>query len=246
MMRSKKILVALVACMALTAVAANAAQAALHWTVNGGTTLAGPETVTVVSDIPGPGAWLLSGTTLGTTVELTAENVVCGSTCTIEGAGASSGSLKFTGVTVMKPAGCSAGNPGKAAGTLTTASLRDQIKMDKNVAGSTVVFDEFSPVTAGGSFVQIEFSGATCTLGEIALPVKGTAEGEAGHTELVGIFVSNATGKQVSSQLLRFGSTQQTTGGGALTLATGSVTLTGIASNTLSGNNSGEVFGATE
>jgi hypothetical protein len=58
--------------------------------------------------------------------------------------------------------------------------------------------------------------------------------------------VSNATGKEVSPQLLRFGSAQQTTGGGALTLGTGSVTLNGIASVTLSGANAGKVFGVTE
>jgi hypothetical protein len=245
-MRLKKMLVALVACMALTAVAANAAQAALHWTVNGGTTLAGPETVTVGTDGPGAGAWLLSGTTLGTTVELTAENVECGTVggCTIQGAGASTGTLKYTGVTVMKPAGCSAGNPGKTAGSITTAALKDQVKMDKKVAGSTVVFDEFLP-SSGTTFVEIEFSGATCTLAEISLPVKGQAEGETGHT-VSGVFTPNTTGQEFSPQLLRFGSAQQTTGEGALTLGTGAVTLTGIASNTLSGTHAGQTFGATE
>lgn len=226
-MRLKKTLMALVACMALTAaVGASAAQAALHWNVNG-SELTGSAAVNVSG-----GPWTLNGTTLGTTVELTASGIECGTAggCTISGAGKSAGTLKYTGVSVVKPANCTAGNPAKAAGTITTNALNDQIMMDpKNVAGP--VFDKFTPVS--GPFVEIEFHGATCALDELALPVSGSAGGEA----------SNATGVEVVSQSLTFGSAQQTTSGSALTLGSGSVVLGGTAVNKLA---SGLKFGATE
>lgn len=228
-MRFKKTLLALVACLALTAVAgASAAQAAVHWNVNG-STLAGSETVSVSG-----GPWTLNGTTLGTTVELTAEAIKCGSTCTISGAGESAGTLQYTGVKVVKPANCTAGNPGKTAGTITTNSLKDQIIMDPNNAAGPV-FDKFSPAS-GTKFVEIEFHGALCALDELALPVEGTAGGQS----------PNATGVEKVEQSLSFGSSQQSTSNSALTLGGGSVTLGGTAINKLSGANLGKAFGATE
>jgi hypothetical protein len=243
MMRSKKIMVALLTCMALIAVAANGAQAALHWNIAGTSLGTGSETVTVETDNPGPTAWTLSGTTLGTTVELHGEVIHCKS-CVLTGAGTLAGTFTITKAVVTKPAGCSVGNPGKAAGTITTNGLKGQVAMD-GTAGSPVVFAKFSPAS-GTTWAELEFSGATCTLAEISIPVKGTAAGELGRTEPSGTFVSNQTGKEVSPQLLRFGSAQQTTGGAALTLATGAVTLAGTASATLSGANAGKVFGPTE
>jgi hypothetical protein len=136
-------MLALVACLALTAAAANGAQAALNWNIAGSSLGAGSETVTIGTDGSG---WELNGTTLGTTIELRASGLQCASTCKIEGAVESSGKLKFTGVTVMKPAGCSAGNPGQVPGTITTNALVDQVEMDE-FAGSTVVFDQFSPAS---------------------------------------------------------------------------------------------------
>jgi hypothetical protein len=79
------------------------------------------------------------------------------------------------------------------------------------------------------------------------IPITGSATGETGRTEPSGTFVASKTGNEVSSQLLRFGSTQQTTGGGALWVGTGGTfVLSGIASNILSGSHAGAVFGATE
>jgi hypothetical protein len=251
-MRFKKMLVALVACMALTAVTANGAQAALRWDIDG-TPLAGSETVTVgTHEGKHLGAWILSGSAIGTTIDLMAEDIECGAVggCKIEGAGASAATLKFTNVKVAKPTSCTAQSPGGVAGILTTNALKDQIKMDTKTAGSTVVLDEFSPVAAGGALLEIEFSGADCTLAGNKLAVKGTAEGEALHTVGEGgvnRLVINNTGEEFVQQLLRFGSSQQKTGGGTLTLGGGNATLAGTAAIVLNGKpHAGQEFGATE
>jgi hypothetical protein len=62
-------------CFALAGAEATASQAALHWTINGGE-LSGSETVKITG-----GPWTLSWPTVGTTVEVKAEKVECGSTC---------------------------------------------------------------------------------------------------------------------------------------------------------------------
>jgi type 1 fimbria pilin len=251
MTRFTKALIAFVACLALVAAAASSSQAVLHWTING-SNLNSSETVRVgTHEGKHAGAWTLEGSPLGTPVEINAENIECGVAggCRIEGAGASSGTLKYTGVTVAKPSSCTVSNPGGPIGILATNLLRDQIKMDAKVSGSTVALDEFSPVPSGGGFVEIEFRGAGCLLSGDKLSVKGTAEGEALHTVSEGgtrRLVVDRTGDEFSEQLLRFGATQQSTGAGALSLGAGGVTLVGVGSIELSGPRAGKPFGATE
>lgn len=228
-MRFRKMLLALFACMALGAVAANAASAE-QWTVGTegtgpGTTLSS-ETVSVSG-----GPWTLSSTVLGTTVELHAESVSCtsGVECKIFGAGESSGKLTYNNVTVVKPANCTV--PG---GSITTNALKDKVIMDPTAASSTV-FDKFEPVT-GTTFVEIEFGGELCALEGLVAPVAGTVTGEASH----------ATGFLSVQQSLTFGAAQQKTGGGKLTLGSNEATLTGTAVNVLSGANKGSAFGTDE
>lgn len=227
-MRLRNLVIAALASMALLGIGAGSAQATAHWSVEGNE-LSGSETVKISG-----GSWTLTSTVLGTPVELTAEAVACGSTCTISGAGESAGALKFTGVKVVKPANCTAGNPGKTTGTITTNALKDQVIMDPKSA-SGPVFDKFTP-TSGTKLAEIEFQGATCALGEVSVGLQGSAGGE----------FSNATGVDVAEPTLTFGSSQQTTSESSLTLGTAAATLAGKATEALSGENAGALWGTYE
>jgi hypothetical protein len=242
-MRFKKIALALFACMALGAFVANAAQAG-QWTSGttenqtGAGTKISSESVTCGRH--GTTPLVLTSTVLGAPLTLKATGIECLSS-TIEtnaaGEDLSAGTLKFTGVTV-EPSTCSV--PG---GTLTTAALKDKVEMDAT-SGSTVVFDKFSPVS-GTTFVTVKLEGASCPLAGVEAPVKGSAAGEAVHTNAGGTgFESNKTGTLTKVQTLLFGSAQQTTGGGSLTLGTAAATLSGAVDNSLSGALKGSPFGA--
>jgi hypothetical protein len=252
-MRFKKIALALFACLALGAFAANSASAAEGegWTV-GGTKIAFGSHQGVSCAKHSGSTLIFTSTLLGSEVELSAEGVDClekaGSTnpATIDngykvgevtkgGPGHSEGVLTFTGVSVLKPSTkCTVGNVGKASSKeLTTEALTDQVIMDPT-SGSKTVFDKFSPETSGGAFVTIEFGGAECPLNEASAPVKGNACGQS----------PNATGVLLATQTLTFGATQQTTGGCALTLGTKAAGLAGSIDNSLAGTNVGSTFGS--
>jgi hypothetical protein len=224
-MRFKKVAATLMACMAVCAVGASAAQA--NWFVNG--TELGATSHQNVS-VSGSG-FTLSSTILGQSVVLKATGLECSGTCTIDGSSFgtnhSTGKLKFTGVTVEKPAHCSV--PG---GSLTTNALEDAVEM-KTVAGSTNTFDKFFPAGTGTTFVVVTLSGAECILNEAEAPVKGSVYGE-----------SNETGKAAVSQPLTFNTASNSIS--TLTLGGNTATLTGSASNALSGTNVGASWDATE
>jgi hypothetical protein len=252
-MRFRKIALSLFACLALGAFAANLAQAAEGdgWTI--GTT----ENQTTAGTLIPNGVHervkcqnhtnkakeaktplIFTSTLLGSAVEISATNVDClekkGSTnlATIDNTtskGHSEGVLTFTGVKVLKPANCSV-----AGEELTTAALTDKVKMDKKVAGSTTVFDEFFPENATTGFITIEFQGSLCALAEDTGTVKGTACGESVHTNAAGTgFEPNKTGTLTTTQSLAFGSAQQTTGECALTFNGATAQLTGAVDNEL-------------
>ena len=145
---------------------------------------------------------------------------------------------------MIEPANCEVGTTveGKTH-TLTTEALTDHVIMDPT-SGSTTVFDKFVPET-GTTFVSVTFAGAKCTIGEETAAVKGSACGEAVHTEGSPLaFKAIPTGTLFKVQSLLFGSTQQTTGGCALTLGTVAATLEGAVDNSLSGTNAGKPFGS--
>jgi hypothetical protein len=234
-MRFKKMLIALVACTALVAVSASSAQA--QWLIEGRSpeALGAGESETVKLHKKAGTELVLHSELLSIPITLTAENIECSGTCKIEGAAnGSSGTLKFTGVTVdlnkTKEANPVCKVPG---GTVTTAALKDTAAMD-TTAGSTVVFDRFFPATEGGAFATITLEGAECPLAGNSAEVKGTACGQS----------PNATGAKVLSQLLIFSEAAQTTGGCALTLGKKAAQLTGEVENELSGTNVGKKFGA--
>lgn len=240
-MRFKKIALALFACLALGAFVANSASAAEGegWTISGkGVIPSG--THQGVSCSKHSGALIFTSTLLTLAVELEAEKVDCveASIDNTTSKGHSEGKLQFTGVKVLKPSTkCSVKNTGGTLGTVTTNALTDQVIMDPTT-GSTTVFDKFSTdKNAKGEevpFVSIEFAGSECPLNEASAPVKGAACGES----------PNKTGVLLATQNLVFGSTQQTTGGCALTLGTKTANLAGSIDNVLSGTNVGTAFGS--
>jgi hypothetical protein len=260
-MRFKKIVLALFACLALGAFAANAAQAAEGdgWTVgtaenqtSGGTLIPNGTHERVSCRKHGKSPLVLSSSLFGSAVELTAEGVDClekaGSTKleTIDnttGKGHSEGVLTFTAVKVVKPANCEVGGP---THDLTSMALTDEVIMDPTV-GSTVVFDRFVPELAANAFIGITFEGPLCALSGSTIPVKGTVCGEAVHTNAAGTgFEPNKTGTLTKVQTLLLGSAQQTTGNSAakpcaLTAFTKSAQITGAVDFELE---SGKPFGA--
>jgi hypothetical protein len=232
-MKLRKLGVALLACMAVAAVFASAASAA--WEVEGKAQANGfTETVKVAAT----SNFTLVGTFLGTAVELEATGLECakGVVCEITQNGAtdaSSGQLTFTGVKVVKPTGCS------VATELTTNPLTDKLIMDKT-AGSTSTFDEFftdkkkeGEKEVEVPFIEITLTG-TCAIAGTPFPVKGTVTG-----------LTNNTGVSAVNQPLTFSAANQTTGGGSLVLGKGAATLTGSATNTLSGVNAGKPWGGS-
>jgi hypothetical protein len=243
-MRFKKIALALFACMALGALAANVAQAG-QWTVGtteNQTTAGTKITKENVSCEKHSGSSLtFTSTLLGAPIELTAEGVDCVESTidtTTAGVDHSEGKLTFTGVKVVKPAGCKV--PGEE---LTTGALTDEVIMDPT-AGSTVTFDKFFTDPVGGvaqPFITISFEGAECALAGNSAPVNGSACGEAKSNNLT---TANVTGTLTKVQTLLFGSAQQTTGGCALTFGKAAAQLTGAVDNKLSGANAGKPFGA--
>jgi hypothetical protein len=263
-MRFKKIALALFACLALGAFAANAAQAA-QWTVGteegqtkAGTTLTKEGVTCKKHGTTTP--LLFTATLLGSEVELSAEGVDClekaGSTnpaiinTLANDSGAhSEGVLTFTGVKVFKPSTkCTAGTVGhSSSGELTTEALTDEVIMDAT-AGSTTVFDKFFPEVAGGAIFTIEFGGAECPLAGDSSAVKGSFCGEAVHTLTAGTYSEIPTGTLFSDQTLTFGKAQQETGGCTVEFGKKDITLDGAVDNTLAGTviaaNKEKPFGA--
>jgi hypothetical protein len=93
-------------------------------------------------------------------VEMTITDVTAGTHMAV-----AAGKLKFTGVTVMEPAGCGIN------ANLTTNALSGDLKMDK--ANATVSLLELKP-TVGEVVVPFELTGALCPLAGVNSQIKGT------------------------------------------------------------------------
>jgi hypothetical protein len=226
-MKKTRIVAALFAVLALTAlVGAASASANPSWFING-TKLSGSETVTA-KKVANETKLELTAAALG--FKLTATGIECvGCTIdnTVEG-GHSAGKLKFTGVTVDEPAGC------VVAGTLETSALTDVVQM--GVAGhETETFDKFFTDPVEGvtpPFITIKVT--ECAAAG-SYKVSGTVTGHS----------ANATGVESATQTLRFSETDQANGGGALTMGGKTAQLMGEVENKLSGANLGKTFSAS-
>ena len=214
-MRARKLGVVLVAVLAMTAVAASAANAS-EWYI-GATKLSGSESVKVEASEK----FTLESQVLGANFKFTATTLECEG-CTISNPGAkSAGKLSFTGLTVDEPAGCSVASP------ITTNALVDEVIMDPS--GGEATFDKFTPAE-GTTFVNIKITGCAAAG---TYPVKGTVTGR-----------SNNTGVAAVKQPLTFSAAEQTTGGGSLIFWSKAATLTGKTLTNLSGAHVGQTFNA--
>jgi hypothetical protein len=219
-MRLKKLGAALVVVAALAAVLASSSFAAATTTANpwvvGGSTLTGSETAT--STAVGTATFT---TEVGSTkYVLNATGIECVG-CKVEnvgGSAAGSGKLKFTGVTVKEPAGCS------VASSIETASL----SITADWMSGTTTYVKFVP-TAGETkeFATVEITG--CALATNLVP-KGS----------VFVQAKNATGTYEAEQEVTSSEAINNAAGGSLKVGTKAAVLAGSAKFKLG---SGKAFG---
>jgi hypothetical protein len=213
-MKIKKIGVALVAALALSAVTAGAAQASSpgHWLVNGNILGAGVTKSVEAHKTSTETKLELSAPSLG--VKLTATGISCVE-CTIynDGTAHSAGKLKFTGVTVDEPEGCT------VASELTTAELTDEVIMS-GTGAEEHTYDLFYPQVEGGTFITIRLS--ECAIAG-KYKVTGTVAGKS----------TNETGVESGAQTLTFNGTN--TAGASLALGGKEAFLMGEVENSLVG-----------
>ncbi|MGH2938112.1 MAG: hypothetical protein ACRDPE_08330 [Solirubrobacterales bacterium] len=225
-MSLKKAGLALVVVLALgvasvnSATAEKAIEAEGSWYKNG-TVLASGEAnalalTCTVGEHEGASRFVLESTVIGLPLKLTATGVSCpgGKIFNESGRAKATGKIKFTGVTVDEPAGCSV-----AGGSIESAALNSEVWMEENSAEK--VFQRFVPAS-GTTLATIEFEG--CAL-EGIFPLKGTLFGES----------VNSTGVEGTSQGFTFSNAINTTAGGSLTLGKSAATLTGRINVALTG-----------
>jgi len=208
-MSLKKLGLALLAILALGAVFANSALATAEesngfWYGEGTKLAAGVKSEIVCSQV---GEATLS-TTVGTNntpLKLKATATECpGAVIFNESSKAkATGKIKFTGVTVVEPAGCSV-----VGGEVETEPLKGQIYMK----GTKVLF-MFSPVS-GEIFAEPEIAGCAIAGG---YPTKGVVFGES----------TNATNFEAEEQFLNFSAAINSAAGGSLTFGGHSASITG-------------------
>ena len=223
-MKLKKLGAALVVVAALSAVLASSALAAavtedVKWYTgtSPGTELTGSETVA---------ASQVGTATLATgPVVLHTTGVECVG-CKIENSGGTavgSGQLKFTGITVEKPAGCT------VVSSITTKALSWQADW---MSGATNYW-RFVP-TAGSLFFSFEVSGAECTQKGIVFSHLGTLL----------VQTANGTKTQAVEQNVNSSPTINKEGGGTTHTSTEEVaSLTATIAFKLSGAKAGMAFG---
>jgi len=210
-MRLKRLGVALSASLALAAVLASSAFATAttaksYWSV-AGTSLASGETAAIICSAAEGQDFVLGGTVAGTEAEISATSLECPSGGVIKQEGehaVATGTLKFSGLTVRKPAGCT------TSASITTKALTAKIYME-----GVTVYTRFAP-TAGetGTFASISLEGCAA---EGTYPIKGTLFGQ----------WSNATETAATDQPLTFSPTIQSNAGGSMTLGSEPMGFTG-------------------
>ena len=214
-MRARNFGVVLVAVLAMTAVAASAANAS-EWYI-GATKLSGSESV----KLKAAEKFTLESKVLGANFRFTATTLECEG-CTISNPGAkSAGVLSFSGISVDEPTGCSVASP------IRTNALVDEVIM--NPSGGEATFDKFTPAE-GTTFVTIKITGCAAAG---SYPLKGSFTGR-----------TNNTGVAAVEQPITFNAAEQATGGGILTWGPQPANLTGKALSSLSGANAGNTFNA--
>jgi hypothetical protein len=243
-MRLRKIALALFACLALTAVAANAAQANWTYTEAGvAKTFTGAEKIKCAKH--GTEPLQMAGTAGTLTITMAAEGIDCEeafiNTETGMNLDHSEGFLNFTNIKVTSNEKCKV-----KGGSLTTKKLTDQLYMDEK-SGSTRVFDRFFPET-GTTWFELTFEGGECPINELTVPVTGAACGESVHTSGTSV-VASITGEHNVNNILAFGAAQEETGNSTtfpcgLKLGTKVAAISGTIGNELAGVHAGAAWGA--
>jgi len=222
-MSVKRLGIALVASLALAAVFASSAFATATTTKSfwreAGTKLSSGTTKAVKCSAAEN--FILKGTVAGAETEIKATTLECPSGDVIKQEGEqaiATGTLKFSGLTVLKPSGC------KTNASITTKPLTAKTFME-----GTTTYERFAP-TEGEVFANVPLTECAA---EGTYPAKGNVFGQAG----------NPTGTEAVNQPLTFSGAINTTAGGALTLGTNAATISGKANNELG---SGAKFSANE
>lgn len=182
-----------------------------------GTTLTEGSSKAVSCGVGGPGFKLALTGTVGTTpVKLESSEVECISARLFNKSGHGEGRaiLKFSGVTVKEPTGCTVENE-----TVETIELKSELYM---ATGSANPFVKFEPVTVGGNFAVVDIKGTCAAAGSRI--VKGNVFGMA----------SNPTSTPAVTQPLEFSSAIDTTAGSELKFSGNPAHLEGTINNSLS------------
>jgi hypothetical protein len=217
-MSLKKLGLALVAVLALSAVVANSAMATAtesngFWYKAGAKVAAGTKLAVTCGNT---GNFVLESTVgaSNTPLKLEATTVTCpGAEIFNESSKAkATGKIKFSGVKVVKPEGkCVV-----TGGTVETVALKGQVWME-----GTTAYERFAPAS-GETFANVSIEG--CSIEEV-YPAKGVVFGKS----------VNATGVEAATQEATFSGAINTTAGGALTFGGHSATLAGTGTFKLTG-----------
>jgi hypothetical protein len=243
-MRSKRMLLVLIACVAcVTALGVGVGSAQAAWTIEGVELAKGEERPV---EITGEGL-TLTGSILGSSLEVTSKSwhweLECDIFYIVGVVPVIKCHFKVTSAAVQKPAKCTVHSPGSPSGTLETAAMTGEVIMDPT-AGSTAVLVKFFP-QSGTKWMELEFGGAECALNEDSAPLKGTFTAQMVHEGAGGEKdVATETGENLLDQSLLFNSTTQTTGGGALTIGTSAATIDATGHMKLTGAFAGKKFGS--
>lgn len=211
-MRFKTLNFALLAILALGAVVASSAMATAtesngFWYIEGAKLESGVEHAMNLS-CHNEGNFVLTSTVgkNNTPLKLNATGISCPEGLIFnEGSKAkATGKIKFSGVTVVEPAGCSV-----AGGAVETEALKAQVYME-----GTKALVRFAPST-GTQFAEVEITG--CAIAG-AYPTKGVVFGEA----------ANATGVSAGEQKVTVSGAINTAAGGSLTFGGHSAALAGV------------------
>jgi hypothetical protein len=231
-MNLKRLVLALMAVGVLTAFAAGSASAATmvpkyQW-YTGATTTTLPvgSSKSAICSISGALTFTASVGENHVPIKVSMTGVECiGATLFNEGSpvlGHDKGKLKFTGVTVDEPSGCTV-----EGGSVETTELKTALYAEEGVTGK--VFDKFEPAAAGGNFFTLKISGSGCSVTGSKV-FKGAFFGEA----------SKRAGEAATTQTLNFSSSIDTTTGGSITFAGNEAHFSGSIVNSIGG----EAFGA--
>jgi hypothetical protein len=213
-MRFTKLGMALLAALALSAVVASASQATT-WVVSGTNLKSGEsKAVKIQKESMETANLAFGGTVLGT--ELLIEGTgLEGSGMEIEQVGTgesgkarSHGKLVFTGLTVVKPAGC------KIASSLTTEALQGEVAMGVSEATKNNIYEKLAP-TSGEKLMTLKIEGCAAAG---SYPVKGVFTCAWEHTTPASSWVFTPTNTSFTSQLFRSSSIIQNSQGTLFTI----------------------------